>query len=83
MDKGTKAKKITVISFVTNCILSIGKLLIGVFGNSGALVADGIHSFSDLITDVIVFISIKITTLTIYCHYGEETSSIFFIANFC
>lgn len=61
MDKSVKAKKITVISFITNCILSIGKLLVGVVGNSGALVADGIHSFSDLITDVIVFISIRIT----------------------
>jgi len=61
MDKGNRAKKVTVISFIINCLLSTGKLVVGFFGKSGALVADGIHSLSDLITDIIVFISIKIT----------------------
>ncbi len=61
MDKGNRAKKVTVISFIINCLLSTGKLIVGVLGKSGALVADGIHSLSDLITDIIVFISIKIT----------------------
>lgn len=56
-----KAKKATVLSFLINCILSITKLTVGILGKSGALLADGIHSFSDLVTDVIVFISIKIT----------------------
>ena len=61
MDKGNRAKKVTVISFLINCILSTVKLVVGFLGKSGALVADGIHSLSDLITDIIVFISIKIT----------------------
>lgn len=61
MDKGKRAKKITIISFITNCLLSAGKLVVGFLGNSGALIADGIHSLSDLITDIIVFVSIKIT----------------------
>jgi len=61
VDKGNRAKKVTVISFIINCILSAVKLVVGFLGRSGALVADGIHSLSDLITDIIVFISIKIT----------------------
>ena len=61
MDKSKKAKEITIISFVINILLSTGKLVVGFLGRSGALVADGIHSLSDLVTDVIVFISIKIT----------------------
>lgn len=60
MDKGEKARKATVISFVINSILSIGKFAVGVLGKSGAMVADAIHSMSDLVTDVIVFISLKI-----------------------
>jgi len=61
MDKSKRAKKVTVISFIINCILSAGKLTVGIIGKSGALVADGIHSLSDLITDIIVFISLRIT----------------------
>ena len=41
------------ISFFTNFLLSIVKVIIGFFSKSSALVADGIHSFSDLITDVV------------------------------
>ena len=61
MDNAGKAKRITVISFITNCLLSAGKILIGIFGSSGALIADGIHSLSDLITDVIVFVGLRIS----------------------
>lgn len=41
------------ISFFTNFFLSIVKVMIGLISKSSALVADGIHSFSDLITDVV------------------------------
>ncbi len=41
------------ISFLTNFLLSIVKVIIGFFSKSSALVADGIHSFSDLITDIV------------------------------
>jgi cation diffusion facilitator family transporter len=41
------------ISFLTNALLSTMKVVIGFFSKSSALVADGIHSFSDLITDVV------------------------------
>ncbi len=61
MDRGKKAKEITIMSFIINILLSAGKLFVGYLGRSGALVADGIHSLSDLVTDIIVFISIKIT----------------------
>ena len=41
------------ISFITNLFLSIIKIVIGYIFNSGALIADGVHSCSDLTTDVI------------------------------
>lgn len=40
-------------SFFANLFLSIIKILTGLFGKSSALVADGIHSFSDLATDAV------------------------------
>lgn len=47
-------RNVTVIGAVVNLLLSIGKVVIGVVGGSPALVADGIHSLSDLLTDVMV-----------------------------
>lgn len=41
------------ISFLTNALLSTVKVIVGFLSKSSALVADGIHSFSDLITDVV------------------------------
>lgn len=38
-------------SFFVNLFLSVSKVIAGVFGKSSALIADGIHSFSDLMTD--------------------------------
>ena len=47
-------KKITLIGAVVDFLLAVFKIMIGMMGNSGALIADGIHSFSDLATDVLV-----------------------------
>jgi len=48
------ARKVTVVGMVLNIILSIVKVFVGLLANSSALVADGIHSVSDLITDILV-----------------------------
>lgn len=44
------------ISFFTNSLLSFLKILLGFIFKSGALIADGVHSFSDLVTDVVAII---------------------------
>lgn len=46
------------VSFATNLFLSIIKIIIGYIFNSGALIADGLHSCSDLTTDVIAVIGV-------------------------
>ena len=45
-------RKVMLISMVTNIFLALLKVIVGFLGKSSALIADGIHSFSDLITDV-------------------------------
>lgn len=45
-------------SFITNFFLSIIKVVAGFIYSSSALIADGIHSFSDLITDIVSIIGI-------------------------
>ena len=47
------ASKSTWISVVVNIFLSIGQILIGIFSKSQGLVADGIHTLSDLVADFI------------------------------
>lgn len=43
-------------SFLTNFFLSIFKVISGIIFHSSALIADGIHSFSDLVTDVVAIL---------------------------
>lgn len=42
-----------------NLPLAAVKIVVGVFGHSQALLADGIHSASDLISDAVVFASVR------------------------
>lgn len=48
--------KVIKASIITNILLTILKIVIGFIWNSGALIADGIHSLSDLITDFVAMI---------------------------
>ena len=54
MSPGAKA---IFVGAITNLFLSLIKLIGGYSGNSMALVADGIHSLSDLVTDAVVYFS--------------------------
>ena len=57
MDTETRKRRIyrvTFAGFAVNCLLAAGKLAAGLLGRSGAMVADAVHSFSDLATDVVV-----------------------------
>ncbi len=56
----TKAsQKITLIGAVVDFLLAIFKVIAGMLGNSGALIADGIHSLSDLLSDGVVLYAAK------------------------
>jgi cation diffusion facilitator family transporter len=47
-----KENKVMLTSMIVNSFLSIIKIIVGIVGKSSSLIADGIHSFSDLFTDV-------------------------------
>lgn len=47
-----KINKVMLKSLFTNMFLCIFKIIFGFLGHSGALVADGIHSLSDMLTDI-------------------------------
>lgn len=55
-----KKKTVTLVAALANLGLAIGKTACGIIAHSEALVADGIHSLSDLLTDIITIIAVKI-----------------------
>ena len=48
------ARKSTLISIAVNLLLTLLQIVVGFFGRSQALMADGLHSFSDLLSDFLV-----------------------------
>ncbi len=61
MNRVKEARKVTWVGFAVNMVLTVFKIIAGFLGKSTAMIADGIHSLSDFITDlfVIVFIGIS------------------------
>ena len=55
-------RKVTLWGAFINIVLTVAKLLAGVFGRSAAMVADGVHSLSDLLTDAIVLVFTHISS---------------------
>jgi cation diffusion facilitator family transporter len=52
--------RVTYVGAAVNVFLTIIKIGVGVLGQSTALIADGIHSLSDLLSDLFVIIAIKL-----------------------
>ncbi len=52
-------KKVTWIGLFVNLILSLLKFTVGILGYSQAIVADAVHSVSDMATDAAVLIGVK------------------------
>jgi len=48
------AHKVTLIGMLINALNALAKLLVGVWANSSALIADAIHSLSDFLSDLLV-----------------------------
>jgi len=57
--KQKEAQKVTLVGAVIDTVLGVLKIVIGIIAHSSALVADGIHSLSDLLTDFLVVAIIK------------------------
>ena len=52
--------KVAIVTIVVNLILSIGKFVAGIAGNSTAMVSDAVHSASDVLSTFIVLIGARI-----------------------
>ena len=70
--------KVTAVGSAVNVVLTIFKFVAGIVGRSSAMVADAVHSLSDLLTDIIIIVFVKVASKPIdrtheYGHGKFET----------
>lgn len=54
--------KVSITTLISNIVLSLFKFISGIIGHSNAMISDAIHSFSDVVSTIIVIIGIKISS---------------------
>ncbi|HDK5921345.1 TPA: cation transporter [Klebsiella quasipneumoniae] len=57
--RSEQARRSTLVSVVVNIFLSALQIAVGIYSGSQGLIADGIHSFSDLLADGVVLVANK------------------------
>lgn len=58
-DRQEVARKTTFTSIALNSVLMAAQIVVGVFAHSQALIADGVHSLADLVSDFVVLLANK------------------------
>lgn len=61
MDEKTIVKKVSKVGIFGNVLLSAFKLIAGLFGNSGAMVSDAVHSLSDVFATFIAYLGVRMS----------------------
>lgn len=80
-----RAKLVTILSAVCNGLMAIIKVFVGHIGNSKSLVVDGVHSITDLFTDLFVYWGAHVGSLPPdeshpYGHHRIETMVMLFVS---
>lgn len=61
-DREKQIRNITLWGSLVNVVLTVCKIVAGILGRSAAMVADGIHSLSDLMSDVVILIFVHLSS---------------------
>jgi divalent metal cation (Fe/Co/Zn/Cd) transporter len=61
-DRAAEAQRATWVSVAVNLVMTIAQLVVGWLAHSQSLVAHGLHSFSDLLSDFLVTSARKSST---------------------
>lgn len=62
MNREKEIRKITLWGSLVNVLLTIFKIIAGILGRSAAMIADGMHSLSDLLSDIVVLVFTHISS---------------------
>ena len=60
MSREKEIFKVTLVGSAVNVLLTVFKFVAGIVGHSAAMTADAVHSLSDLLTDAIVLVFVRI-----------------------
>lgn len=60
MNREKEIYKVTLVGSAVNLLLTIFKFIAGILGRSSAMTADAVHSLSDLLSDAVVLIFVRI-----------------------
>ena len=60
MNREKEIYKVTLVGSAVNLFLTVFKFLAGILGRSAAMTADAVHSLSDLISDAVVIVFVKV-----------------------
>ena len=61
MEREREIYKVTLVGSAANVLLTVFKFMAGIVGHSAAMTADAVHSLSDLLTDAIVLVFVRIS----------------------
>ncbi len=61
MTRLERARHLTLISIAVNSLLSVSKILAGLFAHSSVVLADGVDSLSDLFTTSLAYMGVKMS----------------------
>ncbi len=53
------SRRAALVAMITNALLVVGQIVVGVIGHSQALVADAMHTLADMSTDLLVLYALK------------------------
>ena len=61
MNREKEIFKVTLVGSAANVLLTVFKFVAGIVGHSAAMTADAVHSLSDLLTDAVVLVFVRIS----------------------
>jgi cation diffusion facilitator family transporter len=59
IDRSSETRRVTLVGAGTNASLAVAQVIVGWLGHSQALVADAMHTFSDLLSDAIAYVAAR------------------------
>ena len=85
MNREQTITRVTLLGAIGNIGLTVIKLIAGIIGQSSAMIADAIHSLSDLVSDIVVIVMVKVSSKGVdkdhdYGHGKYETLATAFVA---
>jgi cation diffusion facilitator family transporter len=63
MNREKEIYKVTLVGGAVNMLLLLFKFVAGFWGHSAAMIADATHSLSDFVTDIVVIVFVKISSM--------------------